>query len=186
MRTNLRAEMYYTYAYLREDGTPYYIGKGKHDRAYRKNRKHRPKSDDKILILKSNLSENEAFKHEIYMIAVLGRKDLGTGILRNRTDGGEGTSNVVRSQQTLIKQSLSKIGNKNPMYGKKRPEHSKRMSGENNPAKRSSTRMKQSKTVTGANNPAYGRKWWVNQYNERIYQVECPGIDWKNGMKWKN
>jgi hypothetical protein len=85
---------YYTYAYLREDRTPYYIGKGQKNRAYRKDRKRikRPKDDNRILILKKNLTEEEAFKHEIYMIGIFGRKDLGTGILLNMTNGGEGTS----------------------------------------------------------------------------------------------
>lgn len=44
------------------------------------------------MLLKQNLSEAEAFQHEKYLIAVLGRKDLGTGILRNMTNGGEGSS----------------------------------------------------------------------------------------------
>ena len=84
---------YYTYAYLREDGTPYYIGKGKCDRIYSKNRKNKPPKDkSRIIYLKQNLTEEEAFRHEIYMIAVLGRKDLGTGILHNLTDGGDGSS----------------------------------------------------------------------------------------------
>jgi hypothetical protein len=88
---------YYTYAYLREDGTPYYIGKGKGDRAYRKHFRSKvrggffsPPPRDRILILKENLTNEEANQHEIYMIAVLGRKDNNTGILRNLTDGGEG------------------------------------------------------------------------------------------------
>lgn len=99
---------YYTYAYLREDGTPYYIGKGKKNRAYRKDRKRikRPKDDSRILILKKNLTEEESFKHEIYMISVFGRKDLGTGILQNRTNGGEGTSGSPRFFSEEHKQKL--------------------------------------------------------------------------------
>ena len=77
---------YYTYAYLREDKTPYYIGKGK---GYRINSKQRnikpPKDKSRIIFLKQNLTEEEACKHESDMIDVLGSKDLGTGILHNRT-----------------------------------------------------------------------------------------------------
>jgi hypothetical protein len=97
---------FYTYAYLREDGTPYYIGKGRGKRAYSKdNRRCTPPPVERILILKKNLSEGEAFKHEIYMIAVLGRKDIGTGMLWNFTDGGEGSSGVIVSEETRQKQS---------------------------------------------------------------------------------
>lgn len=92
---------YYTYAYLREDRTPYYIGKGKGGRLYEKAKGEVRKPTDKsrIIFLKQNLTEEEAFKHEKYMIAVFGRKDLGTGILRNRTDGGDGTSGRVISEK---------------------------------------------------------------------------------------
>ena len=106
---------FYTYAYLREDKTPYYIGKGRNKRAYSKNR-HRisvpPK--DRILFLKKNLTEEEAFKHEIYMIYVFGRKDLGTGILRNLTNGGEGTSGCVINEKHKQILSFCNTGNKNP------------------------------------------------------------------------
>lgn len=81
---------YYTYAYLRKDRTPYYIGKGSKNRAYNyhgKRIKVPPK--DRILILKYFLKESDAYNHEIYMIGVFGRKDLGTGILINMTNGGD-------------------------------------------------------------------------------------------------
>ena len=92
---------YYTYAYLREDGTPYYIGKGKAGRINSSlHTIHLPIEKERIIYLKKNLTDEEARKHEIYMIAVLGRKDLGTGILRNMTDGGEGCSGRVLSEET--------------------------------------------------------------------------------------
>jgi hypothetical protein len=81
---------FYTYAYLRIDGTPYYIGKGSGNRAYSgKGRNcNTPTDVSLILILKKNLTEEEAFKHEIYMIAIFGKKHDGTGILMNVSDGG--------------------------------------------------------------------------------------------------
>ena len=102
---------YYTYAYLRKDKTPYYIGKGSGMRAWVKADRVTPKpSHDRILVLKTGLTEEEAFKHEIYMIAVYGRKDLGTGILRNRTDGGDGWSGAKHSKETLKKLSKMRKG----------------------------------------------------------------------------
>jgi hypothetical protein len=93
-------QVYYTYAYLREDRTPYYIGKGKGDRIYSTCRRNKPPKDkSRIILLKQNLTEEEAFKYERYMIAVFGRKDNGTGILRNLTNGGEGASNQGTPEQ---------------------------------------------------------------------------------------
>jgi len=118
---------YYTYAYLRKDSTPYYIGKGKGGRIHCTQRTSKPPKDKSLIIfLKKNLTEVEAFKHEIYMIAVLGRKDLGTGILRNRTNGGDGPSGAVRSAETRKKLSEVKSGEKNPNFGAPRTEEVKK------------------------------------------------------------
>jgi hypothetical protein len=103
---------FYTYAYLREDRTPYYIGKGTNKRLYVRGKTDikPPKDKYRIIYLKQNLTEEEAFKHETYMIAVFGRKDLGTGILHNRTNGGDGSSGVVVSEETKLKMSKTRKG----------------------------------------------------------------------------
>lgn len=104
---------FYTYAFLRRDGTPYYIGKGTGKRCYDNTGRRvckRPRDKSRILILKKGLTEGEAFKHEIYMIAVYGRKDLGTGILRNLTDGGEGMSNPAERVRKKLRINAKKHG----------------------------------------------------------------------------
>jgi hypothetical protein len=129
---------YYTYAYLREDGTPYYIGKGKGNRAYRKHWRSKsrggyftPPEKDKILILKDNLTEEEAYKHEMYMINVFGRKDIGTGILRNMSDGGEGAKGVPAWNKGGTIPEYQKEINRQMM--KKRYKNGYSVSGANNP-----------------------------------------------------
>ncbi len=106
---------FYTYAYLREDKTPYYVGKGKGKRLYKRTKRDikPPKDKTRIILLKQNLTEEEAFKHEIYMIAVFGRKDLGTGILRNKTDGGDGVSGYIFTEtqrQAVIRSNKKRKG----------------------------------------------------------------------------
>jgi hypothetical protein len=111
---------FYTYAYLRKDGTPYYIGKGRKNRAYTDGgRRVKLPSKDRILILKKNLTEEEAFRHEVYMIAVLGRKDLNTGILRNLSHGGEGSAGhkMPEDRKESLRQQYKGTGN--PMFGVK-------------------------------------------------------------------
>jgi hypothetical protein len=86
--------IFYTYLWLREDGTPYYAGKGSGNRAYVSagHVYHRPADSARILIL-GRASSADAFETEKELIRNWGRKDLGTGCLRNLTDGGENPPN---------------------------------------------------------------------------------------------
>ena len=50
-------------------------------------------------------NEKDALKHEMTLIALYGRRDLGAGTLCNLTDGGEGTSGWVPSKR--VRQAIS-------------------------------------------------------------------------------
>ncbi len=153
------------YQWVREDRTPYYIGIGNPRRPYTGRRRcGRPPSRDRIIILHENLEWEEACRIEKELIAFYGREDLGTGILRNLTDGGEGAVNP--SKETREKMSESRSGENHPMFGKSpsketREKLSKSKSGENNPmfgkSHSKETREKLSKSKSGENNPMFGK-----------------------------
>ena len=108
----LRMNEFYVYMYLREDGTPYYVGKGKDKRAFSGSRNLNKPSEDRIVFPYTNLTEEESFQKEIELIAKYGRKDIGTGILRNLTDGGEGASGAKRTPEQVERLRLSLMGKK--------------------------------------------------------------------------
>lgn len=146
---------FYTYAYLREDKTPYYIGKGSRYRYSNrsKNDIKPPKDKSRIIFLKKNLTEDEAFKHEKYMISLFGRKDLKTGILHNKTDGGEGNSNFSK----LRRENISKVHK-----GKKLSNETKNKISESrkkaNIKVRDDLKKLYSIKYSGEGNPNYGKK----------------------------
>jgi SPP1 gp7 family putative phage head morphogenesis protein len=133
MKKATEGDQFGVYAYLREKdsahgkaGSPYYIGKmADAKRPWGPHTTPVPPDPRRVRLLRGGLTEQKANEWEKFYIKKFGRIDLGTGGLRNLTDGGEGKANPsaearakigafhkgkAKSAQTRAKMSAAQAG----------------------------------------------------------------------------
>ncbi len=157
--SNLVLADFYAYLWLRENRTPYYVGKGHGDRAFvsSKHNVHRPKDRSRIVVI-SCRNEQEAFDTEKNLILNWGRKDLGTGVLYNFTDGGQGQSGAVISQERRARQAAKVRGRPSKRKGMKVSEETRLKIKQAKSFISEETRKRMSIALTGRKNP-HTKEW---------------------------
>lgn len=106
---------FYAYIHSKPDGTPFYVGKGKGYRANDFNRRNQWHQNTVNKIGKENVliskiecsSERIAFDLEIGLIKTMRANGIA---LVNLTDGGEGSSGLIPTEETRAKLSAASTG----------------------------------------------------------------------------
>lgn len=154
-------QLFYVYMHIKKDDkTPFYIGKGKLDRCFSKSCRNKfwknivSKHGFLIKILEINLLEDDAFKKEIFWIKFFKRTSDG-GVLCNLTDGGEGLSGRIVSDEERKNMSErfknpeeNKKGNRINFFGKK---------------------------LYGKDNPNFNNKGIKNSLSKPVVQLDLKG-----------
>jgi hypothetical protein len=199
----------YVYKNYQFDYEPFYVGKGQGYRYRNHLFKSSMNSDrnklkinkikkileetgnEPLIIRIGNFDENSAIKWEKFLIEIIGWKDLNKGPLTNLTDGGDGVSGVIQTEDH--KQKFQN-GSKKYWTAEKRKEYGKNHRGKNNnnfgnkwskeQRKRASEYSKVNSNFVKNNpqkiNPNIGEKVGKNKWCYLIYNSEHVLIDKNN------
>ena len=167
--------IHYLYRHVRLDtNQPFYIGIGRkkdkeytsikkeYRRAYCKSKRTTfwkniiAKTDYEVEILLESDDYEFIKQKEIEFITLHGRKDLGKGTLVNMTDGGDGTLNVLVTEESKRLRSIKSLGENNPFYGKKHTQETKDLISNSHKGKEPVNKGKKS-DISGKNHPQYGK-----------------------------
>jgi hypothetical protein len=178
----------YVHTKIGED-IPFYIGKGKGNRAYSKKGRSAwwnrvAKNGFKVELEFENLDEKTAFQMEEDLIKMWGRRNIDTGCLVNLTDGGEGLSGYIMSDET--KKKLSEISKSHPKVlegirnariantGKPRSEETRRKIGEGNfnPSPEAREKMRQARL--GKVMPEESKQRMISKKVVYEYRITAP------------
>jgi hypothetical protein len=125
-RPNSFPKGFYVYGHYLPSGELKYVGKGQKYRAWdfthrsKVWKNYAKKHGFYVKLLAEDVPEAEAFELETFVIDFFGRQDKKTGSLINLTDGGDGASGAVRTEETKEKIRQAKIAY-HPLRGKKLP-----------------------------------------------------------------
>lgn len=163
--------VYYVYEWYNIDtGEVFYIGKGKDSRYKSTNRRNKlfkeyyNAHNCKSRKLFEHLSEKDAFSKEKEIIKYY--KENTNYKLTNLTDGGDGSSGLIVTEEYRNKMRNLVMGKNNPNYGHK---WTKEMKQE--------LRNKMIGRYDGENNPNYGNRWTKEQRerHNKAKKVICDG-----------
>jgi hypothetical protein len=169
---------FYTYLWLREDGTPYYAGKGTGRRAYRR----RCPADPENILIQEWPDEAGALEGEKLLIAIYGRKDNGTGILRNLTDGGDGVSGLKQSEHCKRRVSETQRGRK-ASEETRAIWHRQRLGNKHRQGKSPWNKSKSWSEETRKKMSAAASKRWENMSPEESQRYKDVGRE-KANLRW--
>jgi len=169
---------YYVYLHIRKDnGTPFYVGKGRGNRLIEKKSRSEfwnnvvNKYGYDIILLENDISEEKSFEMESYWIKRIGRRDLELGPLVNLSDGGEGNSGHKWTEEQKKQVSIDRKGRKPWNTGKKCPQ----LSGEKNAMFGKTGELNpmfgKGYLISGEKNPNYGisnHQRWVEKYGVEV------------------